>query len=143
MTFNSDDSVPASSAVTALLAALPMEAALGQRLRIYVAVTGRTIEDVVSTALSNYLAATTVEVNEWPVAVAQRQAQARAANYTARQAVPGIAGTRAKIGAALDSLAAADQAAAAVPEVDDGQWAAAIAQRQAQALAANYGGGGE
>jgi hypothetical protein len=55
------------------------------------------------------------------------------------QVVPGTERTRAKIGAALDSLAAADQTVAAVPEVDDGQWAAAVAQRQAQALAQNYG----
>lgn len=57
----------------------------------------------------------------------------------AGQAVTGIAATRAKIGAALDSLAGADQVLAAVPEVPDGEWAAAVAQRQAQALAANYG----
>jgi hypothetical protein len=55
------------------------------------------------------------------------------------QVVPGTGQTRAKIGAALDSLAAADQTVAAVPHVDDGQWAAAVAQRQAQALAQNYG----
>jgi hypothetical protein len=57
----------------------------------------------------------------------------------AGQVVPGTEQTRAKIGAALDSLAAADQTVAAVPDVDDGQWAAAVAQRQAQALAQNYG----
>src|SRR6185437_9518678 len=55
------------------------------------------------------------------------------------QIVPGTEQTRAKIGAALDSLAAADQTVAAVPDVDDSQWAAAVAQRQAQALAQNYG----
>jgi hypothetical protein len=55
------------------------------------------------------------------------------------QVVPGTGQTRAKIGAALDSLAAADQTVAAVPDVDDSQWAAAVAQRQAQALAQNYG----
>lgn len=55
------------------------------------------------------------------------------------QTVPGTAATRAKIGAALDSLAGADRVLAAVPEVDGGQWAVAVAQRQAQALAANYG----
>jgi AAA domain len=57
----------------------------------------------------------------------------------AGQVVPGTEQTRAKIGAALDSLAAADQTVAAVADVDDGQWAAAVAQRQAQALAQNYG----
>lgn len=55
------------------------------------------------------------------------------------QAVPGTAATRAKIGAALDFLAAGDQVLADVPEVPDGQWAAVLAQRQAQALARNYG----
>jgi hypothetical protein len=55
------------------------------------------------------------------------------------QVVPGTEQTRAKIGAALDSLAAADQTVAAVAAVDDSQWAAAVAQRRAQALAQNYG----
>ncbi len=55
------------------------------------------------------------------------------------QAVPGTAQTRAKIGAALDSLTGSDQALAAIPEVPDIQWAAAVAERQRQALAANYG----
>lgn len=47
--------------------------------------------------------------------------------------------TRSKIDAARQALAVADQTLAGVPEVDEGQWAAAVAQRQAQALAANYG----
>ena len=55
------------------------------------------------------------------------------------QVVPGTEQTRAKIGAALDSLAAADQTVAAAAAVDQSQWAAAVAQRRAQALAQNYG----
>jgi hypothetical protein len=57
----------------------------------------------------------------------------------AGQAVPGTAATRAKISAAIDSLAGADQVLAGVPDVDGARWAAAVAQRQAQALTQNYG----
>jgi hypothetical protein len=55
------------------------------------------------------------------------------------QVVPGTEQTRAKISAALESNAAADQTAAAVAEVDDARWDASLAQRQDQALAQNYG----
>jgi hypothetical protein len=39
-----------------------LEADLKQRLRIFVAVTGRTVEDVVATALDGYLPAVPAEV---------------------------------------------------------------------------------
>jgi hypothetical protein len=55
------------------------------------------------------------------------------------QAVPGTAVTRAKIGAAWDSIAVGDETAAAFAEVDPARLAAVTAQRQAQAFAANYG----
>lgn len=52
------------------------------------------------------------------------------------QSVPGTAATRAKIDAARSALAGEDPA---VPDVDDAQWAAVVAERRRQALALNFG----
>jgi hypothetical protein len=57
----------------------------------------------------------------------------------AGQAVPGTAGISATVGNALDALAGTDETLAGLPEIPAGQWAAAVAERQRQALAANYG----
>jgi predicted DNA-binding protein len=61
-----------------------LEPDLQQRLKVHAAMVGRTIEDVVSEAIDGYLSRallTPVDDGQWAVAVAQRQAQALAANY--------------------------------------------------------------
>jgi hypothetical protein len=61
-----------------------IEPDLKQQVKTYAAATDQTIEDVVEAALSNHLAVallTPVDDGQWAVAVAQRQAQALAANY--------------------------------------------------------------
>lgn len=58
---------------------------------------------------------------------------------SAGQAVPGTASIADQVTRALDTLTAADETLSSLREVPAEQWAASVAQRQAQALAANYG----